>query len=214
MARLALAMPKKRRTQAERSAGTRAKLMAAAIDCLLERGYAGTTTTEVARRAGVSRGAQLHHFPTKEKLVAHAVRHLAEQWIGHFRRVRQGLAPGGDRVSVAIDLLWSSFSGPLFMAAVELWVASRTDPKLHATLLLTERKTGRSIAQFFDEVFGEVSAHPRFGDLRRLTLYLMRGMALESILEPRERRRRSALELWKRLASFTLALEERTNRQA
>ncbi len=179
--------------------------MAAAIDCLLERGYAGTTTTEVARRAGVSRGAQLHHFPTKETLVAHAVRHLAEQWIGHFRQVRQGLPPEGDRVSVAIDLLWSSFSGPLFMAAVELWVASRTDPALHATLLLTERETGRSIAQFLDEVFGEVSAHPRFGDLRRLTLYLMRGMALESILEPRERRRRSALELWKRLAYFTLA---------
>jgi len=182
--------------------------MDAAVACLLERGYAGTTTTEVAERAGVSRGAQLHHFPTKAEMVAHAVRHLAERWIGQFRQARTTLPRGGDRISPVIDLVWSSFSGPLFMAAVELWVASRTDRKLHATLLSTERQTGRSITAFFDEAFGEAAAHPRFGDLRRLTLYLMRGMALESILEPRERRRREALELWKRLTALTLAAQE------
>lgn len=182
--------------------------MDAAVACLLERGYAGTTTTEVAERAGVSRGAQLHHFPTKAEMVAHAVRHLAERWIDHFRGVRRTLPQGGDRVSQAIDLLWASFSGPLFMAAVELWVASRTDRRLHATLLSTERQTGRSVATFFEEAFGEAATHPRFGDLRRLTLYLMRGMALESILEPREPRRRQALELWKRLATLTLSAPE------
>ncbi len=179
--------------------------MDAAVASLLERGYAGTTTTEVAERAGVSRGAQLHHFPTKAEMVAHAVRHLAERWIDRFREMGKTLPRGGDRVSPAIDLLWSSFSGPLFMAAVELWVASRTDRKLHATLLSTERQTGRSLATFFDEAFGEAAAHPRYGDLRRLTLYLLRGMALESILEPREPRRRQALELWKRLTAQTLA---------
>ncbi len=199
---------RRRRTQAERSAGTRAKLMDAAVASLLQRGYAGTTTTEVAERAGVSRGAQLHHFPTKAELVAHAVRHLAERWIAHFRQVRAELPEGGDRISAVIDLLWSSFSGPLFEAAVELWVAARTDRELHSTLLSTERETGRSIAAFIEEAFGEAANHPRFGELRRLTLYLMRGMALESILDPRERRRRAALELWKRLMAAALAARD------
>ncbi len=51
--------------QEERSAETRRRLLDATVACLFERGYAGTTTTELARRAGVSRGAQMHHFPKK-----------------------------------------------------------------------------------------------------------------------------------------------------
>ncbi len=198
---------KRRRTQAERSAETRAKLMAAAVASLLERGYAGTTTTELAKRAGVSRGAQVHHFPTKAELVTHAVKHLADRWIHEFQRVKRTLPPGGDRSSAVIDLVWSSFSGDLFMAAIELWVAARTDRALHATVLAAERETGRSIAECFEEAFGEAAAHPRFQDLRRLTLSLIRGMALESILEPRDRRRRAALELWKQLAAAALEKE-------
>ena len=62
-----------RRTQAERTAETTAKLLDATADCLVERGYAGTSTVEVCRRAGVSRGALVHHFPSKDDLVAAAV---------------------------------------------------------------------------------------------------------------------------------------------
>lgn len=66
-----------RRTQEERSATTRALLLDATIDCLIEFGYANTTTARVAERAGVSRGAQVHHFTTKTALLAEAIRHLA-----------------------------------------------------------------------------------------------------------------------------------------
>src|SRR3954466_10209016 len=68
-----------RRTQEERSASTRALLLDATIDCLIEVGYSATTTTVIAERAGVSRGAQLHHYPTKAELVAAAVEHLADR---------------------------------------------------------------------------------------------------------------------------------------
>src|SRR5436190_18849808 len=73
-----------RRTQAERRATTRTALLDATIDCLVEEGYAGTTTTRIVERAGVSRGAQVHHFPTKAELVAEAVRHLAGKRIEEF----------------------------------------------------------------------------------------------------------------------------------
>src|SRR5882672_9007518 len=69
----------RRRTQEERSATTRALLLDATLECLTELGYARTTTTEIAERGGVSRGAQLHHFPTKAELVTEAVEHLFER---------------------------------------------------------------------------------------------------------------------------------------
>src|SRR5687767_4439256 len=68
-----------RRSQEERSAATRERLLDATVECLVDLGYAKTTTTEVVRRAGVSRGAQVHHFPTKADLVQNAVVHLASK---------------------------------------------------------------------------------------------------------------------------------------
>src|SRR5262249_61236914 len=65
-----------RRTQAQRTAATRAALLEATVDCLVSRGFDGTTTTEVAHRAGVSPGALLHHFPAKAELLCAAVGHL------------------------------------------------------------------------------------------------------------------------------------------
>lgn len=180
--------------------------MAAAIECLCERGYAGTTTIEVAGKAGVSRGAQLHHFPTKAELMTSAVKHLAEEVIAELRRAKDSIPPGGDRLAGVMDELWTSvFSGPLFVAAVELWVASRTDPELHAILVPTERQTGRIIAQFFREELGGAASSPRFEGVARVTINLLRGMALESYLEPDDSRRREARALWKQLASAALA---------
>ena len=91
--------PRPRRTQRERSAAMRERLLEAAIDCLYELGYAGTTTIEVAARAGVSRGAQLHHFPTKEHLVTLAVRHVLARRVDEFRAAFADLPdlPGTDR---------------------------------------------------------------------------------------------------------------------
>ena len=178
--------------------------MAATIDCLVERGWAGTTTTEVAERAGVSRGAQLHHFPTRVALVTSAVRHLAEQWLAEFRSLEATLSGAEDRVAAVTDLLWRTFSGPLFTAAVELWVAARTDRALFATLAATERQTGLAIRDVFREVFGPRASGPDFRALSRLSIHVMRGMALESLLGADDRRRAEALELWKRLSREVL----------
>src|SRR5438105_7100797 len=119
-----MASRKPRQTNEERSAQTRAKVLDATVDCLIELGYAGTTTTLIAERAGVSRGAQLHHYPTKAELVSAAVDHLAERLGEDLRDKLAQLPPDGDRASAAIDLLWSRFSTPFFPAWLELWVAA------------------------------------------------------------------------------------------
>src|SRR5205807_2663870 len=118
----------------ERTAIMRERLLEATIDCLAERGYAGMTTVEVARRAGVSRGAQLHHFRTREELVTAAMQHCHEHRIAEFRSVFSALPPDIDRIAAAIDLLWSMFEKRDFYAYLELNVAARTDRVLRAAL--------------------------------------------------------------------------------
>jgi len=139
----------------ERSVATRAALLDAAIDCLVERGYAATTTIETARRAGLSRGAQLHHFPTKAELLAAAVEHLFDRRRAEFLEAFEAIHPKADRLDAALDLLWSMFQGPAFVAWAELWVAARTDPELAAVVLDVERRFTDETRALFSELFPE-----------------------------------------------------------
>ena len=181
---------KVRRTQEERSAETRARLLDATIDCLIDLGYADTTTTVIAERAGVSRGAQLHHFPTKAELVAAAVEHLTRRIGEELLRETARLPADGDRFSAAVDLLWSRFATPLFPAWLELLVASRTDPELRKRLNAVEERLAHSIQRRTDELFGDaIRQAPGYALAIDLTLGLMYGMALQRVLAPSGGRR-------------------------
>jgi AcrR family transcriptional regulator len=194
-----------RRTQEERSAETRGRLLDATIDCLTDLGYAATTTTVIAERAGLSRGAQLHHFPTKAELVAAAVEHLTRRISDELFEEAAKLPVDGDRASAAVDLLWSRFSTPMFPAWLELLVASRTDAELRVQLNDVESRLAAAIQRRTTEVFGDkASRAPGFQLALDLTLNLMYGMALEQALaraDGRNRKRRDAtmLEAWKRM---------------
>lgn len=126
-----------RRTQEQRSAETRARLLDATIECLVRYGYSGTTTPRVAEMAGVTRGAQVHHFGSKNDLVMAALQHLAARRTAAVAGKVADLAGSEDPVGDVLDLLWELHQGPMFIAAVELWVAGRTDPAL-----------GREVAKF------------------------------------------------------------------
>src|SRR5690606_23694455 len=108
--------PRERVPQAERTAATRHRLMEATVDALVEFGWAGTTTTLVSTRAGVSRGAQLHHFPSKQELVVAAVQHLTELRRDELRRAAAGL-PATGRTRAVLDVLGAQFTSPVFFAA-------------------------------------------------------------------------------------------------
>jgi AcrR family transcriptional regulator len=142
-----------RRTQAERTATTRALLLDTTVACLAELGHAGTTTTEVAKRSGLSRGAQLHHFPTKAELVAAAVEHLFARRLEEFRVAFARVPDGADRVGAAIDLLWSMFRGETFEAWLELAVAARTDPELHQHVARVSQDFNANVDATFRELF-------------------------------------------------------------
>lgn len=146
-------MPPARRTQAERSEETRGRLLAAALESLAELGYARTSTTEIAQRAGVSRGAQLHHFPSKNELVAAAARHVISARIEEFRATLGALPPGPERFGHAIDLLWGIFQGPPVAAWHELLLASRTDAELQPVVARLADEMRADVLEVWEEIF-------------------------------------------------------------
>ncbi|HEY0401797.1 MAG TPA: TetR/AcrR family transcriptional regulator [Blastococcus sp.] len=175
------------RTQQERREDTRARLLAATIECLVEHGYAGTTTQRVQDRAGLSRGALLHHFATKEALLVAAVSHVADAQISAVRAEAVGGATS------EAELLHHVMSGPLFLAGLELWQAARTEPALRAALLPAERRVGAAVRQLLDELFPR--SHGRRIEVDGL-LALYRGLALTSVLRSDADLDRQVLELW------------------
>ena len=182
-------------------------MLDATVDCLVERGYAGTTTAAVQARAGVSRGALMHHFGSKAELLVAAVRHLAEQRGANLVREASGLAEGDDRTSQAIDLLWETFTGPLFTATLELWAASRTDAELRGAVLEFERPLRQHLNTAMESLFGDaVADRPAFAEAIELTLQFMRGAALTAILRADAGRQQAVVERWK--AVFTALIEE------
>jgi AcrR family transcriptional regulator len=128
---------KPRRTQQERRDATRGVLLDATIAALCELGYHGTTTLEVERRAGVSRGARVHHFPTKASLLASAVDHLYDQLSDRYDEAFGGARGGksdAERFRSGLRLLWSVYERPDYGAVLELQMASRTDDELRRQL--------------------------------------------------------------------------------
>lgn len=172
-----------RRTQAERSAAMRTRLLDATVECLVTHGYSGTTTPRIAEMAGVTRGAQIHHFKSKEDLVVAAIEHLAQQRaqaaIREFGRVDNEL----DLVSSVLDFLWEAHQGPLFIATMELWVAARTDPVLAQQIERVEPIVNGTLITAIAQLLPE---HPAQKELRNLVYTAMdalRGILIASFVD-------------------------------
>jgi len=194
--------------RAERTATSRARILDAAVACLVESGYAGDTTLRIQARAGVSRGRLLHHFPSRDELLVAASRHLATERLRVAAARASGLArglTGGERLDRAVELMWETFSEPHFWAAVELWTAARTNPELQRALLPEEREVGAAIRAGADAFYGRrLAAHPRYAQVRDLMLTSMRGVGMTYAFDPRDPRTDPHFPLWKALARTLL----------
>jgi AcrR family transcriptional regulator len=179
-----------RRSQAERSAATRDALLDATIACLVEDGYANTTTSRVAERAGVSRGAHLHHFQTRQALVAAAMERLAERRGAELLAAAENLPDGRERLVQGLDLLWASYANPLFQAALGLWSHARTDPDLRERLAPVERRLDRQTLEVSKRLFPTIAEQPDFERLIEMAVSTARGLALLDTLHPGDGRNR------------------------
>lgn len=170
-----------RRRQEDRSAAMRLQLMVATVACLIEFGYARTTTVEVCRRAGVTRGALLHHFHDLPDLFAATLEHLYARLLA-----RSVIRPDGElRGEDLVADLWAHFSRPEYKAVIELWLASRNEPHLGEALQpailrirdIADPRVNPGLAR-------RLAASPGGAALYRVILEAMIGMALGRAVSP------------------------------
>jgi AcrR family transcriptional regulator len=203
-------MPRVRRTQEERSAVMRGRLLEATIDCLVDLGYGRMTTTAVCDRAGVSRGAQLHHYPTKAQLVTAAVGYLFYRREMEFRLAIANMPPDADKAVAAIDLLWSIFSGRSFAAWLELSVAARTDKELRRHMNRLSVRTTQNVERTFRDLFpAPKQPNPMFDLAPRFAFVVLQGLALEQLAVKDDPVRGHILGILKSLSTLAIPREER-----
>jgi AcrR family transcriptional regulator len=182
-----MAPARMRRTQAERRGATRTALLDASVECLVEEGYANTTTRRIAERAGVTPGALQHHFTSKAELLSEAIRHVGKR----FRREMLAQGPPDApslqvRCERILDHTWEVHRGPFFQASIELWVAARTDTDLRATLAELQHESADLNGVAARILYPEMADQPGFAQVIDTGLAAIRGLALLAFVDEAE----------------------------
>ncbi|WP_030609922.1 TetR/AcrR family transcriptional regulator [Streptomyces sclerotialus] len=191
----------RREPQQERSRATRRKLLEAAVSCLAEHGWAGSTVSVVAERAGVSRGAAQHHFPTREDLFTAAVEYVAEERSQALRTLfPDHRADRGTVVAAIVDL----YTGPLFRAALHLWVAASNEDQLRERVTELEARVGRESHRIAVELLAADESVPGVRETIQGFLDMARGLGLATLLSDDTTRREGVVAQWSRLLDGAL----------
>ncbi|MFX0579942.1 TetR/AcrR family transcriptional regulator [Nocardia nepalensis] len=181
----------------DRSRATRQRLLEATIDCLAEMGWAAATVSVVAERAGVSRGAAQHHFPTREDLITAALEYMfytRDQQARH--EVVAAMDNGVDRTEAVVAGLVESYTSPLFKAALQVWTHAAADPALRERIVPLEAKFGRMSHRRAVQALGVDDSDPVAHHLVQATLDLARGLGLADVLTDDSARRKQIVAQW------------------
>jgi AcrR family transcriptional regulator len=196
--------------QERRTQRSRQKILDAAVQCLIEYGYAGASTLRIQQLAGVSRGRLLHHFASRDDLLVGAVHHLAAGRVADLKNeaMTTVLAAADDpaRIDQAVARMWADFHQPYFWASIELWVGARHSEELRAALGPSERALYESIFDTLDAMFGPVfAARPRYRQVMEILVSSMRGASMTYAFQGRRRSRDPRLPYWIEMARLLLA---------
>ncbi len=197
-----------REPQQDRSRATRQRLLEAAIECLADLGWQGSTVSVVAERAGVSRGAAQHHFPTREDLVTSAVEYVSAQRLAMLRAQAVDLPVGPERTRAVMALVERMYTSPLFRAAIHVWVAASSDERLRERVAYLEAQVGRESHRTVLALLGVDESRPGTREIVQATMDMGRGLGLANLLTDDSRRRRRVLDQWATILSATLHSRE------
>lgn len=181
-----------------KSRRTRARILDEAVRVIAGQGYAAATNAAVAEAAGITRGAMLYHFPTRESLLEAAIQHLQAQRAALFRAATDSLPPGGDVTEHAIESYWELLHRDPFVAFAELETAARTDPMIRDLLAPAQAEFDRAqIGDHFLKML-HAGAGPRFQASRDLARFMLEGMARANVTYDRDQRIELLLSVIKR----------------
>lgn len=169
--------PPRRVTRAEQRAITRRALLDATAEVLVQEGYAGLTTRNVAERAGVAQSTFMHYFPTRDAFLIEAVEHVAlrllDDALDHIDLTALRSPKHREKV---LDEAWREFTSPEALAGAQLWAAAWSEPELAGTLKALEDRLDAIIGAAASTLFPDQSADPRFPALIDLAISLIRGL--------------------------------------
>jgi AcrR family transcriptional regulator len=186
-----------REPRQDRGRATRTRLLEAAVSCLAELGWSGATVSVIAQRAGVSRGATQHYFPTREDLVTAALDYMAEVRLAEIKReAARRPAAGRRRTTEVVDLLVRLYTGPLFRAALQVWAAASANEFLRDLVLPLEARLGREAHQAAIDLLDADESVPGVHEAVQATLDLARGLGLAGTLADDSRRRDRIVSQW------------------
>lgn len=185
-----------RTPQQDRSRATRQRLLDATIDVLAVDGWAACSVGVVAGRAGVSRGAAQHHFPTREDLITAALEHVFENLTMRATDEAERLPPGAERIEVAVATAVEFYTGQEFKAALQVWCAAASDESLRRLILPLEGRFGAAAHSMTVHMLGVDDSDPKVHRLVQATLDFARGLGLADTLSDDSARRRQVVGAW------------------
>lgn len=193
---------KERTTQEQRTDAMRARLLEATLDLIAKEGWAQASTQKICKRAGVSRGAQTHHFPTKDSLLIAAVTEMVARYQRELDAVADEAEGRAWHLENLFDFLWDAcFEGNLLNCWMEVMVAARTDEAIRPAVRETDAKALTAMRGLGERCNSGGSIRGvSTADLVELTVYLLRGMVVQGGVHPDKKARERLFEVWKRVA--------------
>jgi AcrR family transcriptional regulator len=179
------AAPRVRRSQEQRSAETRERLVVAAIECIERVGYLEATTTLIAQQANVSRGALQHHFATKADLIVAVIDRVSEELNLRFDVASLAAAPLEARVAAIVDRYWDVFTGASFRAVLGISLGIAGEPALASRLSASLDEARESYGVLWLELFRDAGlSAAELSALRRVVMSAARGFGVLKMLQP------------------------------
>jgi AcrR family transcriptional regulator len=186
MARSSATLAKPRCVQA-RGEATRLRILEETLSCIVDEGYAQTSTVRVCERSGTSRGSLLHQFPTRAGLMAAAVAHLFAQLTADFADAFAAIQPDPSRgvarrVAVAGELLRKAYADPRLAAVLDLYAAARTDTELMAALKPVAARHRRAVREVAGKLFPTTASSKRASRRLDVVLDALQGLAFRGVV--------------------------------
>jgi AcrR family transcriptional regulator len=197
--------PARRRTQAERTEATRTRILKAAANLIRNRGYANFRTADVATEAGLSRGAQLHHFPTKDSLVVATLEYVFEQAQILSRRRAAAVNRPRDLIEAVIEDAREFFFSEHFFVAIDIVLSTSTDQAVRKQILDISRKARRPVETAWTEALAASGVPASVSaDIVALTLAVVRGMAMRTLWDNDPKWFDELFAVWRRMIKIFL----------
>lgn len=201
--------------QAKKSAMTRQAILEAAIKCIIDHGYAQTTTSLIADRAIVSRGAMTHHFPSRSDVLTATIEYLHERRLQEYRALVQEFDISSKRtareqIETVVDMAWKFATLSSSIAYQEILMASRTDPELKRVLEPLEKEFEEALLELVKGLFPRWEGREELETAHDVATFLLTGMNFSHM---RSRKKLRSKRVLAQLADSVEGLYRRARRE-